>query len=189
MASPKRSGNVGPDSPLPATERTHIFLARLRTSLSQTDSQATGWRDIFETLLDQLSDDPSLSPRRKLDELEGLRRLIDETLRGLTPQMPNVAPKLWMDRPARQKDPVQFVVDTYGDFLGMGLAQADIRRLDPQLYAALQNWKHRKGWPAGFSLPTRKEVNDEQIASLTAEERRENRRISEALRNRTRRNT
>lgn len=163
-------------------------IARLGAALRRAPlaSKPQSWRELFELVLDQLVDDPDVALSTKLLLLQDARSRIVAVTSEVVPQAPAQAPQLWLDRPARVKDPVSWARSVYGQWLGAGLTQADIRKLDRPLYTALQNWKSRYGWPSDFVLPSRKELNDEFIKRLSAEEIRENKRITEALRHRIR---
>ena len=51
----------------------------------------------------------------------------------------------------------------YAQWLGNGLASADIRRLDPKLYQSLRVWICTKGRPKDFDLPSKSRKIGERI--------------------------
>lgn len=89
------------------------------------------------------------------------------------PGLPEVAPKLWKDRPpGRQTNPVQWILDNYGNRTGdretwktQGLTRADIKRLDPQLYQAFAQWvRPGRGHEADAEiLPARPHIRAERL--------------------------
>lgn len=68
-----------------------------------------------------------------------------------------------------QETPPAFVKRVYGKWLGHGFTKAHIRRLDPVLYTAIDNWLKKPGceWPKDVDLPTLKEQNDRDFAALS----------------------
>lgn len=79
--------------------------------------------------------------------------------------LPTQAPALWLERENRKETPPEFIKREYAPWLGRGLTQAHIRRLDKSLYMALHKWLQSHDWPADLDLPTRKELNDRQLAA------------------------
>lgn len=63
---------------------------------------------------------------------------------SLAKPIPAVAPALWAERTTgREVSPVDFIKQHYGEWIGGGLALADIRRLDPKLYQAYATFVSR----------------------------------------------
>ncbi|WP_426030922.1 hypothetical protein [Caulobacter sp. DWP3-1-3b2] len=74
--------------------------------------------------------------------------------------LPSNAPALWISEKKPGDSPPAFIKRHYAPWLGKGLARPDIKRLDPQLYVALNNWLRNNEMPADLDLPTLKEKND-----------------------------
>jgi hypothetical protein len=81
--------------------------------------------------------------------------------------MPNSAPEIYPGLRGPETPP-EFVKRVYGEWLGKGLTRADIRKLDPKLSIAINNWLSRPGneWPTDVDLPTLKEQNDRDLERL-----------------------
>lgn len=64
--------------------------------------------------------------------------------------------------------PPEFVQRVYGEWLGHGLTRAHIRKLDPVLSKAIDNWlsKPENQWPTDIDLPTKAEQNTRDLETL-----------------------
>lgn len=80
--------------------------------------------------------------------------------------VPTTAPALWAKEKQSGDTPPDFIKRHYPNCLGHGLTRADIRRLDPQLYIALDNWHRHNDFPDDFDLPTLKESNDRWVSRI-----------------------
>jgi hypothetical protein len=78
-------------------------------------------------------------------------------------KFPTQPPALWLERRNRKETPPEFIRREYAPWLGQGLTQAHIRRLDKSLYMALHKWLQSHEPPADLDLPTQKERNDRQL--------------------------
>jgi hypothetical protein len=85
------------------------------------------------------------------------------------PPLPKRAPERWPTNPAkRTENPAEFATRVYRPWMDAGmLARTDIKRLDLNLYAALNSWlvnnprrKEPEPMPEGFRLLTKSESND-----------------------------
>lgn len=78
--------------------------------------------------------------------------------------LPTKAPEAYQGLRGPETPP-EFVQRVYGEWLGHGLTKAHIRKLDPKLAVAINNWLSRPGneWPADVDLPTLKEQNDRWV--------------------------
>jgi hypothetical protein len=85
------------------------------------------------------------------------------------PILPETPPEAWADRRDRRETPVDFIRRVYSPWLGHGLNQADIRRIDRKLYMSLHNWLRTRTLPDDLPLPTLKESND-RLAGLIRSE-------------------
>ena len=74
------------------------------------------------------------------------------------------------DHPAlRSANPEQFIEKVYGDRLGRGFTQADLRTADMSLYSALHRWLAEN--TLSIDLPTLAQWNDRQIQSNAMDRR------------------
>ncbi len=78
------------------------------------------------------------------------------------PQAPLEGRERWALRADLREKPQDFIRRVYGDRLGRGLTQADIRRVDGQLYQALHNWLRKNALT--IELPTRTEAVDKKLS-------------------------
>ena len=76
--------------------------------------------------------------------------------------MPEAAPETYQGLRGPESPP-EFVQRVYGPWLGQGLTRAHVRKLDPGLYQAINNWSRKNEWPADVDLPTLKEQNDRWV--------------------------
>ena len=81
-------------------------------------------------------------------------------------ELPETAPELYSERRDRSEGAVGFLKRVYGPWLGQGLARNHMRHLDPVFYHALQNWLRKNVLPDDVDLPTKKELNDRELAQL-----------------------
>jgi hypothetical protein len=95
-------------------------------------------------------------------------------------ELPTEAPLLWTPirrgrppkgEPAHQgTSPIDFIMEVYGPWMGKGFSLKLLRDLDPKLANAYRNFRMNHPdvpLPEGFDLPTKKEVLDREIESLT----------------------
>lgn len=80
--------------------------------------------------------------------------------------LPAEAPALWLQRADRSQTPPAFIREHYRPWLGKGLTQAHILRLDRSLYNALHKWLRSNPMPPDLDLPTRKQWNDRALAAM-----------------------
>lgn len=93
---------------------------------------------------------------------------------------PRVAPRLYADREnPDEEDIVQFVDDVYGTWLdGKNFTLGDLRLLDPQAAAAVDQRRRRGTWPSAVKLPSVPEAHDALLSDPTIGEKvREARRL------------
>lgn len=95
------------------------------------------------------------------EEVQPVKQLVTSP----APNLPNEAPALWLERENRKQLPLDFIQDNYRPWLGNGLTRSDILHLDKPLYMALAKWLQSNEMPSGISLPTKKELNDRQLAA------------------------
>ena len=126
-----------------------------------------------------------LTRRQKLDIIDEFARdnpgapvsnLIDELFPAASVDvigqsarsLPDTAPATWSESKLPGEAPPVFVKRIYGLWLGHGLDRPRIKRLDPKLYAAINNWVARpeNTWPSDVDLPTREEQNRRTIEGL-----------------------
>ncbi|WP_114964088.1 hypothetical protein [Tritonibacter mobilis] len=81
-------------------------------------------------------------------------------------QLPDVAPEFYEEREDRKEGVVAFITRAYAPWIGQGLAQHHIGRLDPKLYRALHNWLQYNPFPDDLDLPTKKQLNDRELEKL-----------------------
>lgn len=85
---------------------------------------------------------------------------------ALAKPLPTVAPKLWKDRErGRKTNPVKFMKDVYGEWIGHGITRAYIKHLDKQLYSAYA--QHIGRYPEEkLNLPhtSRNKIEDPELA-------------------------
>lgn len=99
--------------------------------------------------------------------------------------------QLYADRPDRKESAPQFIERVYGGagWLTGDFTRADLRKVDPQAAAALNNWESHSKQRANLNLPTLKERYDRQTApdGTLTEEAKQAIRIAERIRSATRR--
>lgn len=83
-------------------------------------------------------------------------------------QLPSSAPALWKAAKLPTDTPPQFIKRVYGEWLGKGLDRPTVRRLDPSLGQALDNWLRKNDMPPDVDLPKAKERNAREIEQLRA---------------------
>lgn len=82
--------------------------------------------------------------------------------------LPVQAPALWLEREDRAESVPDFIRRVYAPWLGQGLTQAHVSHLDRSLYNALQKWLGKEGnslEAVGVDLPSKKQMNDRQLAA------------------------
>jgi hypothetical protein len=122
-------------------------------------------RDTIPQIIHDYVADESSDREGKISTLVKLQTYISTVIHDLAHNAPDSAPQLWRNRPRSSPEtPIDFISRVYGDYIGKGLTQADIRRLDFELYRSLQNWKQRYGWPKEFDLPTKQQSNTAMLA-------------------------
>ncbi|MDW6025883.1 hypothetical protein SAZ10_29395 [Mesorhizobium sp. BAC0120] len=122
----------------------------------------------------------------QLDEAQR-RQLLTRIFRAFAaPQivLPQTAPERYADRADRSENAVAFIGRVYQPWLGKGLTQAHLGRLDKQLYMALHNWLRHNPLPPDLDLPKKSEVVSRQVASTDPAMIREARRLETATRRR-----
>jgi hypothetical protein len=98
------------------------------------------------------------------------------------PELPEIAPKLWKDRsPGRQTNPVQWILDNYGNKSGdretwdaQGLDRAKLRGVDFALAQAFDTWVSRHPDDKGlvpFGSPQKPKRFRSQNPALSGAER------------------
>lgn len=81
--------------------------------------------------------------------------------------LPQTAPVLWEDRDRNKREKcIDFVRNTYGKWLGLGLRRADLQKLDPSLYRTLSTFYSRNGIPDDLAVL---ETDHGKITSETLE--------------------
>lgn len=101
----------------------------------------------------------SLEERR-----EALDYMANRLLKGA--EIPDTPPEIYAQRSDKNEKPIDFIARVYAPWLGRGLAQADIKRLDRQLYMALHNWLRHNELPPSIDLPTKSEVVTRQLEQV-----------------------
>jgi hypothetical protein len=79
---------------------------------------------------------------------------------------PQAAPAHWKTDKLDGETPPAFIKRVYGEWLGKGLDRPTVRRLDPALSQALDNWLRKNDMPPDVDLPTVRERNAREIAAL-----------------------
>lgn len=106
----------------------------------------------------------ALKPPPYLSPVDRMLRAIARSQTETPPSKPEVAPELWPTIAQQQNETVVAFIDrVYGNYLGHGLTRADIRRLDPPLYQALNSWLRKKASYLPFELPTLQEETDARL--------------------------
>jgi len=102
-------------------------------------------------------------------------RNLTSATQELAPPLPKRALELWPSDPSKRTEtPPEFCVRVYGLWMEAGVfTRQDLKRLDPKLFASLDNWlKHnnRKAkpdpLPDGFRLLTLSEKNDRWVEQV-----------------------
>lgn len=147
------------------------------------------FHDRMTEIITEISDSDKLSPKERIDCIKSFRKEARLVLEAITPPIPSEAPILWKNRGKENyhMSPCDFVVQHYPS-LGLGLSQADLGRLDPQLISALRNWRDKHGWPANFDLPSQSELNARKINELTKAEIEDVAQLGFVIRDRQKRN-
>lgn len=135
------------------------YLQRIRSLCSEAFATACAdttsrrlYKEDIKNMLDRLVSDFPLAD--------------EQTYTDASATLPTKAPSLWLDRTDRAQAPIDFIRITYAEWLGHGLTQAHIRRLDKSLYMALHKWLQSNDMPADFDLPTQKQMNDRQLSEM-----------------------
>lgn len=85
--------------------------------------------------------------------------------------LPDVAPALFKDREDKNEDPIAFTKRIYSKWLGKNICRSDIKKLDAQLYNALYNLDSPGERLDRLGLPTKKQLNDVKLKTLSNVER------------------
>lgn len=130
--------------------------------------------------LNKKPDYPDILPTVDVDLLVSqIRGLTDEqkqlvgefvdTLRRADPSGLGAAPELYTDRADKSENAPSFIERVYGTrgYLDGSFTRADLRRLDPKAYAALNNWEQHRGERADLNLPTKASAMDARVARLS----------------------
>jgi hypothetical protein len=126
-------------------------------------------REVISRVLEDFARDSTLTYEERTATLLQIRSDLSSHVTKLVSNIPKKAPSMWSDRDkSKQETPIGFIRRVYADSLGRGLTQSDIRRLDFDLYRALQNWKQRHAWPSDFPLGTKQHRNDMLLRSYVA---------------------
>lgn len=98
-------------------------------------------------------------------ERDGLIALIRLLLAN---SLPEEAPELYEMRSDKSESPPEFIRRTYSDFFDQGLTLATLRKLDPKLRRALDNWCYRNRTSPSKVLGIQKksESNDAVLQEL-----------------------
>jgi len=80
--------------------------------------------------------------------------------------LPKEAPEVYKTRDDKSEKVVAFIRRVYAPWLGQGLARNYLRYLDPSVYHALHNWLKKNPWPEDLDLPSKKELNDRELAHM-----------------------
>ena len=88
---------------------------------------------------------------------------IEDGAKDKKPVLPKKAPMLWSERTTgREVNPVQFIQQYYGDWIGNGLTRPALRDFDLSLYNAYAAWIRRHP-DDDLELPTRSDVVNEEL--------------------------
>ena len=92
--------------------------------------------------------------------------------------LPSVAPALWKAQRAHFRNPAHFIAHYYHPYLGipgvkMGMKQADLVPLDPELYADFRRWADRHPENQDYlaqkdRMPTVPRWNDEIVEAVVS---------------------
>jgi hypothetical protein len=130
-------------------------------------------REVISRVIEDFASDDALTHQEKVTTLLQIKTDLSNHLTKLVSKAPAQAPSTWATRNrSNQETPIDFVRRVYVESLGHGLTQSDIRRLDYDLYRALQNWKQRYGWPSDFMLPTKQSKNEMLLSSYDPSDNR-----------------
>lgn len=116
-------------------------------------SYARSYFDSFKKVQEPLEDDTEAKPLS-----------IDQN------NLPESAPEIYPGLRGPESPP-KFVERVYAPWLGQGLTRAHIRKLDPKLAVAINNWLSRPGneWPADVDLPTKAEQTSRWVERVKSE--------------------
>ena len=105
-------------------------------------------------------------------ELELTHLLIPDALPVSQAQidLPDLPPELYQKRKDRSEKPCDFIRRVYEKWHGNRLARHHLLHLDKPLYHALCCWLIKNDPPEWFDLPTKKELNDRELAYLGLED-------------------
>ena len=109
---------------------------------------------------------PERTPSQLVQEV--FPELVTKRVTETAPSLPKRAPELWAKRKNKDEAPPQFATRVYRVWMDAEvLTRPDLKRLDPQLFASLDNWlKHNRRkakpdpLPVGFKLLTIEQSND-----------------------------
>lgn len=149
---------------LSSSAKCDIYLENLYLQGSDIDSnkilEYQGSLDGLKALIDSYAVEHPGEPIADIAFTAFTRQMQKIPLASGQPQLPTVAPEIYQGLRGPEPPPA-FVQRVYGPWLGHGLTKAHIRKLDPKLYTAIDNWLKKPGceWPADVDLPTLKEQN------------------------------
>jgi hypothetical protein len=144
----------------------HILLSLLCASKMKETRKEKGSEtsnaalNEFRAALDIIVNSKTLTKTAKVAELYRYQREITRRVASLKKRREQMSlPKeipLYADRKDRSQDPEEFLKRAYKNYLGKGLAYADIKRSDPQLYKSLSVWcsEHKKKASSLFKDPS-----------------------------------
>ena len=147
-----RKNDMPPDVDLPtAKERNAREIEQLRAA-----SRTGDIKDVVGSF--------TLREARRIEA--NIRRHEQMTTNGEAATPLSDAPALWKNDKLAGDTPPEFIKRVYGKWLGKGLDRPTVRRLDPSLGQALDNWLQRNDMPPDLDLPTAKERSAREISAL-----------------------
>lgn len=89
--------------------------------------------------------------------------------------LPNIAPKLWLNRADKKQSPPDFIIKTYNSWINRGVVVSKpyLNRVDRPLYMALRHWLKRNIMPDGLILPTKAELLSDAKGKVSIDEARD----------------
>lgn len=129
---------------------------------------------LVEERLQELDEFAEANPGKPVSDIArelfpGLEAALDPEKALDKNPLPNVAPATWKADKQPGETPPAFVKRVYGEWLGSGLDRAGLRKVDPALSQAIDNWSRRHEWPADVDLPTRGEQNRRWVERVERE--------------------
>jgi hypothetical protein len=141
-----------------------IFDRFSRRGVAPEDFQKFASVSVIDAIED-ISKSEDAPKQVRLDTLKVVYAALVEAIERL--EQPDLPSERWSERSPKRRsdDPFEWVKSRYPSY-GNGLTQAQIHRHDPGLYRRLHQLKAHPGWPPDFDLPSAREHNDAQLASL-----------------------